>query len=251
MMLAPRLFLLQTWVAATALRLESTDLTRRESLAAAAARGCACWACAAEPAAALVSLRSAPAPLLAEYDAPRSAARDASFAKTMARSMKYYEQAVAPIKRRLFSELLAPLPDGATVVELGLGTFPNAPFYAAAAAAAPSSRRIDILGIDPNDAMASFATRAAADAGLGADAAAAVSLRTAHGVAEALPLADGSVDAVVCTLTLCSVRDPRRALAEVRRVLKPRGGRLLFVEHVLSETDAALARTQVKSAPRV
>ena len=37
------------------------------------------------------------------------------------------------------------------------------------------------------------------------------------GLGEALPLADSSVDAVVCTLTLCSVRDPAAAVAEVRR----------------------------------
>ena len=36
------------------------------------------------------------------------------------------------------------------------------------------------------------------------------------GLGEALPLADGSVDAVVSTLTLCSVRDPAAAVAEVR-----------------------------------
>ena len=36
---------------------------------------------------------------------------------------------------------------------------------------------------------------------------------------EALPFRDGSVDAVVCTLTLCSVPDVTRTLAEVCRVL--------------------------------
>jgi len=69
------------------------------------------------------------------------------------------------------------------------------------------------------------------------------SLRVVHGVAEALPLDTSSADAVVCTLTLCSVLDPDAAIAEVRRVLRP-GGKFLFHEHVLSETDDELAEFQ-------
>lgn len=68
------------------------------------------------------------------------------------------------------------------------------------------------------------------------------------GVGEALPLADSSADAVVCTLTLCSVRDPAAAVAEVRRVLRP-GGIFLFIEHVLSPTDAFLAQQQRTLTP--
>lgn len=49
--------------------------------------------------------------------------------------------------------------------------------------------------------------------------------------AEALPQADGSVDAVVFTCVLCSVDDVGQALAEARRVLKP-SGRLVVLEHV-------------------
>jgi ubiquinone/menaquinone biosynthesis C-methylase UbiE len=49
--------------------------------------------------------------------------------------------------------------------------------------------------------------------------------------AEALPFEDGSFDAVACMLVLCTVVDPARALAEIRRVLKP-GGKLVFIEHV-------------------
>jgi len=60
--------------------------------------------------------------------------------------------------------------------------------------------------------------------------------------AEALPCASGSFDCAVVTLVLCTTADPQRALAEVRRVLKP-GGRLYFIEHVRSE-DRAIARWQ-------
>jgi SAM-dependent methyltransferase len=49
-----------------------------------------------------------------------------------------------------------------------------------------------------------------------------------------LPLAEDSVDTAIASLVLCSVPDPGRALAELRRVLKP-GGELRFMEHVRSD----------------
>ena len=47
--------------------------------------------------------------------------------------------------------------------------------------------------------------------------------------AERLPLDTASFDHVVCTLVLCSVRDPGRALAEMHRILRP-GGRAVILE---------------------
>ena len=60
--------------------------------------------------------------------------------------------------------------------------------------------------------------------------------------AEDLPFDDASFDTLVSTLVLCGVDDQRRAVREMRRVLRP-GGRLLFIEHVRS-ADATLARRQ-------
>jgi ubiquinone/menaquinone biosynthesis C-methylase UbiE len=49
--------------------------------------------------------------------------------------------------------------------------------------------------------------------------------------AEALPFRDRSFDTVVSGLVFCSVRDPARALGEIRRVLR-RDGELRMLEHV-------------------
>ncbi len=66
--------------------------------------------------------------------------------------------------------------------------------------------------------------------------------------AEALPFEDASFDTVVATLVLCSVRDPERALCEVRRVLRPEG-RFLFIEHVAAEDRPPRLRWQQRVEP--
>ncbi|HEY5224287.1 MAG TPA: class I SAM-dependent methyltransferase [Microbacteriaceae bacterium] len=48
---------------------------------------------------------------------------------------------------------------------------------------------------------------------------------------EEIPLEDASVDAVLGTFVLCSVREVDRSLAEIVRVLRP-GGSFVFCEHV-------------------
>jgi SAM-dependent methyltransferase len=68
------------------------------------------------------------------------------------------------------------------------------------------------------------------------------------GLAEALPLVDGSVDAVLASVVLCSVRDQDRALGEIRRVLRP-GGLFVFFEHVAAPAGSWQARIQRMWAP--
>jgi SAM-dependent methyltransferase len=60
--------------------------------------------------------------------------------------------------------------------------------------------------------------------------------------AQALPFPDDRFDSALCTWVLCGIPDPRAALGEVARVLKP-GGTLHFVEHGLAP-DPGVVRWQ-------
>lgn len=215
------------------------DVLLRSAAFAGAACGCVVCAAAPLPAHGLAQIVSPPSAALAAFDPPRNPLQDAAFAQGMAVGMVDYEREAFPVKKELFRRLFAAL-DGVrepAVAEVGMGSFPNALYY-------KNREGLDIIGVDPNDRMEGYARDGAARAGLLAKN----SLRIVHGVSEALPLADASVDAVVCTLTLCSVIDPAKSVAEIRRVLKP-GGKFLFWEHVLSQTDSALAREQVRLTP--
>jgi ubiquinone/menaquinone biosynthesis C-methylase UbiE len=75
-----------------------------------------------------------------------------------------------------------------------------------------------------------------------AAAGAAVTVSVRDGVGARIDLPDGSVDAAVACLVLCSVPDPAAALAELRRVMRP-GGELRFFEHVRADS-AGKARAQ-------
>jgi len=116
------------------------------------------------------------------------------------------------------------------VLEIGIGSGLNLPFYGAGVDA--------VIGLDPSLPLLSMAqTRATA--------AAPVSML--QGTAEAIPLETASMDTVVTTWTLCSIPNVTAALADMRRVLKP-GGALLFVEHGKAP-DAVVARWQDRLMP--
>jgi SAM-dependent methyltransferase len=80
-----------------------------------------------------------------------------------------------------------------------------------------------LVGVDREQAFVDRAAATAEARGFGGRA----SYR--QGLAEALPVPDGSADLVTCQTVLMHVADPQRAIEEMRRVLRP-GGLLLAAE---------------------
>ena len=64
---------------------------------------------------------------------------------------------------------------------------------------------------------------------------------------QAIPLADASCDAALSTFTLCTVADPDKVLAELRRVLRGEG-RFHFLEHGIAP-EASVAKWQRRFEP--
>jgi ubiquinone/menaquinone biosynthesis C-methylase UbiE len=121
--------------------------------------------------------------------------------------------------REMRGELLAQA--RGRVLELGAGTGLNLEHY---------SEGIDGLTlVEPDPHMTRQLREKLAQSGKAAE----ISVVEAPG--EDLPFPDASFDTVAVTLVLCTVPDPRAALAEIKRVLKP-DGQLLFLEHIRSRS---------------
>lgn len=115
---------------------------------------------------------------------------------------------------------------GGRVLEIGPGTGPNLVFYKSGT---------QWIGLEPNP----YLQKHIKDQSQGLD----IDVEVCTGTAERIPIESASVDYVVSTLVLCSVRNPEAALGEILRVLKP-GGRFVFLEHVAAPAGTGLRRVQ-------
>lgn len=110
-------------------------------------------------------------------------------------------------RRRLLS-----LVQGPRVLEIGAGTGLNLPLY-------PDGVQVDAIDFSPRMLERARRKRVPPNVTL-----------TLMDVQD-LQFPSGSFDTAVATCVFCSVPDPVRGLAEIRRVLRP-GARSLFLEHV-------------------
>jgi SAM-dependent methyltransferase len=117
------------------------------------------------------------------------------------------------------------------VVEVGFGSGLNLPHY-------PPAVEV-VLAVEPATVARRLADRRIREAR--------VPVEHVGLDGQQIPLDDASCDAALFTFTLCTVPDPARALAEVRRVLRP-GGAVHFLEHGLSP-DAGVAKWQRRLEP--
>jgi ubiquinone/menaquinone biosynthesis C-methylase UbiE len=131
-----------------------------------------------------------------------------------------YDTIISPCERRWLGEvrhqLLSSL--AGRVLEIGAGTGANFQYY-------PSQAQV--TAIEPS---VHFLKRARAKI-----AAAQASIELKEADAQALPFANDTFDAVVATLVFCTIPDPRKALAEIKRVTRG-GAPLLMIEHVKART---------------
>jgi ubiquinone/menaquinone biosynthesis C-methylase UbiE len=100
------------------------------------------------------------------------------------------------------------------VLEIGIGSGLNLPFY--------GQNVKQIVGVEPSPRLLDMARKATTQSSR--------PVELVEGTGEAIPIESACIDSVVTTWTMCSIPNLDRALAEMRRVLRP-GGSLLFVEH--------------------
>jgi ubiquinone/menaquinone biosynthesis C-methylase UbiE len=129
---------------------------------------------------------------------------------------------------RTLAESIAATPD-ATVLDMGCGAG-HASF-----AVAPHAREVVAYDIAPQ--MLATVAGAALERGL-------ANIRTQQGAAEMLPFDDHAFDWVISRMSAHHWHDVPRALAEVRRVLKP-GGKVLFID--IAGIDHPLLDTHIQA----
>ena len=104
------------------------------------------------------------------------------------------------------------------ILEIGFGTGINLKFY-------PENVK-KIIGIEPNEGMIKkFRKKSGNDR---------IKVKLLLQSGESLPFPDNSINAVISTYTLCSIKNINSALKEIYRILIP-GGKYYFLEHGLAD----------------
>ena len=139
---------------------------------------------------------------------------------TGAAHLAFFEKNVEKVYFNVKTKLFSQIKKQDTVLEIGPGTGVNFKYY-------PIRLRLTV--IEPNILLHESLRKNALKNK--------IKLKIIKSTSERLLFDDKSFDFVVSTLVLCSVHDLHKSLLEIKRVLK-KGGRFLFIEHVLDEKNS-------------
>lgn len=137
----------------------------------------------------------------------------------------YFDRIESMMEKMMMGELREKIwqkVQGDNILEVGVGTGKNFPYYPAK----------PITAIDFSPAMINEASKKRKHLGVVVD----LSIMDV----QQLDFPDNHFDSVIGTFLFCSVPDPKQGLLELKRVCKP-GGEVLLLEHVLSSNRFAAA----------
>lgn len=124
------------------------------------------------------------------------------------------EQQYRSWRERFWREVAEEISPTARLLEVGVGTGKNIPFW-------PQADRITAIDFAPG--MVKRARRRAEEEGREGE--------ILEGDVQSLDFPTDAFDAAAATFVFCSVPDPQRGLSELARVVKP-GGHIFLLEHV-------------------
>ena len=133
----------------------------------------------------------------------------------------FYDQFESPMELFNYSRWRAKLrqyiPSKGTILEVGVGTGKNLPFY---------NKHLKIVAVDVSEKMLQRAKNKKSRA----------DINLIQMDIEELGFPDEVFDTAISTYVFCSVEDPIRGLSEIKRVLK-KDGFFVFLEHMRSEKE--------------
>ncbi len=127
-----------------------------------------------------------------------------------------YDNLLAPFEKRFLAkwreETLAFLPESANLLEIGAGTGLNFRFYPSCKHSVASEFSCKMLMVAKEKPRRENISLIQTDA-------------------EILPFAENTFDAAFATLVFCSIPNPEKAFAELKRVIR-KNGKIILLEHV-------------------
>ena len=135
--------------------------------------------------------------------------------------MNYYNKYILPkilnfvMKGKAFKDIRSKIVSKASgiVLEIGFGSGLNLPYY---------KNITKLYALDPSSELYKLAKDNILKFPF--------QIEYLNASAEKIPLADNCIDSVISTWNLCSIANPKIALGDIYRVLKP-GGKFIFIEH--------------------